>query len=279
MHLSRLAVLALFGPILLSYTQSLHLNGNFDHPHAHDRNRATKRDILGNIFSPQQPPASAPSPAPASAVPPTSEVPAALPQPQQQPSSTSSTDIPSIDPSKTNGIAPVPSLIGEVPNPPTQSNITGSPVSAPVATSTSSSTSPTLPKKKQPAGSNAGTNQDPSSTDGSTDDPDASASNDPAAGSANKSHTGPTDQKQRPLSPGVIVLIVIIILAVLTAVLFSCYKIRQSRRRRRESWSEDFLKNHAGSVGYTAGGGYGMVIGHKEKPDLWRKNLDLFHRE
>ncbi|KAF9429901.1 hypothetical protein BGZ76_001065 [Entomortierella beljakovae] len=59
----------------------------------------------------------------------------------------------------------------------------------------------------------------------------------------------------------------------LAPIIFSCYKIRQSRRRRHESWTENILKNHTGGVGYTEGGGYGMYVGNggygKDRPDIW----------
>ncbi|KAI8600777.1 hypothetical protein EDD21DRAFT_404961 [Dissophora ornata] len=53
------------------------------------------------------------------------------------------------------------------------------------------------------------------------------------------------------LSGGLIAMIVIVLLGIATAVLVSCYKIRQTnqRRKRRESWDEDILKNHISSVG------------------------------
>ncbi|CAO3567833.1 unnamed protein product [Mortierella alpina] len=143
------------------------------------------------------------------------------------------------------GLEPLPSLVGEVLNP-----LGGG----------SSSTTPPPAKKK--------TTTDPADGTGGASTPSEGASSDTK---------GNTDEA---LSPGLIVLLVIVLMAVVAAVLFSCYKVRQSKRRRHQSWDEDILKNHAGSVGYSEGGGYGMYVGgSKEKPDLWRKNLDLFHRE
>ncbi|KAF9960874.1 hypothetical protein BGZ72_005544 [Mortierella alpina] len=159
------------------------------------------------------------------------------------PPSTSSAAPGSPDAAKT-GTGPLPSLVGEVLHP-----IGGG----------SSSTTPPGPTKKKPATDTA---------DGGAANPNEGASGDTKGNS------------DEALSPGLIVLLVIVLVAVLAAVLFSCYKVRQSRRRRHQSWDEDILKNHAGSVGYSEGGGYGMYVGGgKEKPDLWRKNLDLFHRE
>ncbi|KAF9278856.1 hypothetical protein BGZ68_008312 [Mortierella alpina] len=143
------------------------------------------------------------------------------------------------------GSGPLPSLVGEVLNP-----LGGGSPSTPPA--------PTKKKTATDAADGAGEASNPS--EGASGD--------------TKGHN------DEALSPGLIVLLVIVLVAVLAAVLFSCYKVRQSRRRRHQSWDEDILKNHAGSVGYSEGGGYGMYVGGgKEKPDLWRKNLDLFHRE
>ncbi|KAF9574175.1 hypothetical protein EC968_007270 [Mortierella alpina] len=159
------------------------------------------------------------------------------------PPSTSSAAPVSPDTAKT-GSGPLPSLVGEVLNP-----LGGA----------SSSTTP--PTKKKPT------------TDAADGTGGAAA---PSEGVS--SDTKGTDNEA--LSPGLIVLLIIVLMAVVAAVSFSCYKVRQSRRRRHQSWDEDILRNHAGSVGYSEGGGYGMYVGGgKEKPDLWRKNLDLFHRE
>ncbi|KAF9425227.1 hypothetical protein BGZ94_007726 [Podila epigama] len=103
-----------------------------------------------------------------------------------------------------------------------------------------------------------------------------------AAGPPPPTDTSLEENSMRPsqnsISPGLIAFIVVVLLSLLIAVMFSCYKIRQARHRRHRNLDEDILKNHAGSVGYSEGsGGYGMYIG-KESPDLWRKNLDLFHR-
>ncbi|KAF9212033.1 hypothetical protein CPC16_008759 [Podila verticillata] len=82
--------------------------------------------------------------------------------------------------------------------------------------------------------------------------------------------------EQTSLSPGLIAVVSVVFVALLVAILFSCHKIRQSRQRRHRNLDEDILKHHAGSVGYSEGGGYGMYVG--KESDLWRKNLDLFHR-
>ncbi|KAG0026452.1 hypothetical protein BGZ81_006344 [Podila clonocystis] len=54
---------------------------------------------------------------------------------------------------------------------------------------------------------------------------------------------------QAPLSPGLIAVLIVVFVSLLVAILFSCYKIRQSRQRRHRNLDEDILKNHAGSVG------------------------------
>jgi hypothetical protein len=121
----------------------------------------------------------------------------------------------------------------------------------------------------------------PGTANGSTnggDDGGVDPSN-PQTSQANGDNSGANNSA---LSPGLIALLVVILLAILAGVLLSCHRIRQSRRRRRQSWDEDILKNHAGSVGYSETGGYGMYVGSgsgMDRPDLWRKNLDLFHRE
>ncbi|KAF9324858.1 hypothetical protein BG006_000164 [Podila minutissima] len=108
------------------------------------------------------------------------------------------------------------------------------------------------------------------------------AAGDDTTGAGAPSPTGPAQEtnapEQTPLSPGLIAVVTVVFVSLLVAIFFSCYKIRQSRQRRHRNLDEDILKNHAGSVGYSGGGGYGMYVGHKESPDLWRKNLDLFHR-
>ncbi|KAG0358049.1 hypothetical protein BG005_002799 [Podila minutissima] len=105
---------------------------------------------------------------------------------------------------------------------------------------------------------------------------------DDTTGAGAPNPTGPAQEtnapEQTPLSPGLITVVIVVFVSLLVAILFSCYKIRQARQRRHRNLDEDILKNHAGSVGYSEGGGYGMYVGHKESPDLWRKNLDLFHR-
>lgn len=154
---------------------------------------------------------------------------------------------------------PLPGLVSQVLNPPPiLGNISGAP-------------SPTTSPKKRPSSSAGG-----SGTDDNNDDGNPATSNKSGKNSDDDTNTGGGGA----LSPGLIALLVIILLAVLAGVIFSCYRVRQSRRRRHRSWDEDILKNHAGSVGYSeSGGGYGMYVGGKGKPDLWRKNLDLFHRE
>lgn len=50
----------------------------------------------------------------------------------------------------------------------------------------------------------------------------------------------------------------------MAAILASCYRIRQSRVRRKERedcWDENILKNHVGAVGYNNGGTSGSISG------------------
>ncbi|KAG0277175.1 hypothetical protein BGZ95_006367 [Linnemannia exigua] len=204
--------------------------------------------------------------------PPAPATPAGPPSPTTPGNSNGGTVDPNQPPNST-ATGPLPGLISQVLNPPPiLGNMGGTP--------SSTATSPTNPKKHPSVPNNDsgvdgnGNPISPSQTSHSKGDNDSGTD-----GSA--------------LSPGLITLLVIIVLAILAAVLFSCYRVRQSRRRRHQSWDEDILKNHAGSVGYSeSGGGYGMYVGGsgsnvsagagsggKERPDLWRKNLDLFHRE
>ncbi|KAF9916751.1 hypothetical protein BX616_002929 [Lobosporangium transversale] len=92
------------------------------------------------------------------------------------------------------------------------------------------------------------------------------------------------DQSQQikvALSSGLIVFVIIVAIGVILAVAFSCYRIQQSRCLRHQSWGEDFLKDHAGSVGYSESAGYGMYIssnGNKGKSNFWRKTLGMLRR-
>ncbi|KAG0206774.1 hypothetical protein BGX28_001847 [Mortierella sp. GBA30] len=65
------------------------------------------------------------------------------------------------------------------------------------------------------------------------------------------------------LSGGLIAMIIIVILAIMAAVIFSCYKIRQSRnfRRRRETWDEDILRNHIGDYATSHPSAAASVVG------------------
>ncbi|KAG0340264.1 hypothetical protein BG004_006482 [Podila humilis] len=110
---------------------------------------------------------------------------------------------------------------------------------------------------------------------GEADTTGAGAPSPTAPGSKHESNKNGSDA---PLSPGLIAVLSIVFIALLVAILFSCHRIRQSRQRRHRNLDDEILKHHhAGSVGYSEGSGYGMYVG-KESPDLWRKNLDLFHR-
>ncbi|KAG9069916.1 hypothetical protein KI688_009241 [Linnemannia hyalina] len=210
--------------------------------------RNNKRDLLGNIFphgSSSAPPAATPAGSPSPTVPTAPGT-----------GGTGGTQ------SNSTATGPLPGLISQVLDPPVLGNIGGVPSS-------------TTPTKKLPSGGSGANDDSTPDDDGNPATPNQSSNAKSGKGNNPNSNGG-------PLSPGLIVLLVVILLAILAGVLFSCYRIRQSRRRRHQSWDEDILKNHAGSVGYSeSGGGYGMYVGNggKERPDLWRKNLDLFHRE
>ncbi|KAG0082451.1 hypothetical protein BGZ93_010264 [Podila epicladia] len=166
------------------------------------------------------------------------------PQPAQPPTAPAS---PTGDNAAKPGVAgPIPSLLSDVLSPPGVGGTPAGPTGSAV-----------LPKKPHPAG-------------------------DDTTGAGAPGPTGPAQETNAPeqtfLSPGLIAVIIVVFMSLLVAILFSCFKIRQARQRRHRNLDEDILKNHAGSVGYSEGGGYGMYVGHKESPDLWRKNLDLFHR-
>ncbi|KAG0328654.1 hypothetical protein BGZ99_004924 [Dissophora globulifera] len=284
MRFSHVSFLTVLGTVLLLGTLSLPTDAN-ESPSK--RNTLKKRDLLGSLLpfggQPTSSPPSSASPGPLVASPsvPTSPAPVPVGQQPSTPSSGSTSD-----PSKTGGnTAPPPSLIGDILNTPLVSNTDGS--NAPASNTTPASapgggnngSGGTSPKKK-PTGSSSGTQDTDASPDAGSDNPGVNPSPQTTVTDKAKSTSG----DDQGLSPGLITLLIVVIAAVLAAVLFSCYKIRQAKQRRRQSWNEDILKNHSGSVGYSSeGGGYGMYVGgtsgSKERPDLWRKNLDLFHRE
>ncbi|KAF9906414.1 hypothetical protein EC991_000661 [Linnemannia zychae] len=252
-RLSRHPTTTLLNPLLIfiltiTLTCSTYTNANAN---------GSKRDLLGNLLplggSPSSPPSAA--------------TPAGPPAP--------TTPGGAADGSKPNSTTTgaLPGLISHVLNPPP---ILGSIGSAPL--STTGAVNPKMhPSAPAPA---PGAAKDPANGDDEDGD-ESPASPSQTLHSKDGNNSGADGSA---LSPGLIALLVVVLLAVLAGVLFSCYRVRQSRRRRHQSWNEDILKNHAGSVGYSeTGGGYGMYVGSggssKERPDLWRKNLDLFHRE
>ncbi|KAF9972571.1 hypothetical protein BGZ73_004299 [Actinomortierella ambigua] len=222
-----------------------------------------RRDLLGNILplnpkSPDTPAAGEPA---ASSPPPSSSPPAggggggsaaSVPPPPVSP-----TD-PNHPKAVNSGVLPglLNGVLGNPPPPGTTSGA-GSPQAAPTGVG------------KQPVPATKDTNGDgiPDNQQSGSSQDDTSASND-TAGSSNGGD----------LSPGVIALIVLFTLAILGALGYSCYRICDARRRRRTRRfdDEDILRNHAGSVGYSAGGGYGVYM-EKERNDLWG-NLDIFNR-
>ncbi|KAF8981271.1 hypothetical protein BGZ46_003044, partial [Entomortierella lignicola] len=252
MRTSRLLFLTLLGASFISTTVALHVNHNDPLTNIKNNNKFNnkRRDILGGLLPPAQP---QPSPQPS-------------PQPASHHASAATTSL-SSDPTKSgNGqAAAVPSLIGGILDP---STTTGPNSVTKTTLPTSPSSQPGLtPKKKPNAG---GTSSDNSADDGNTSDQNSGNSTNTSNRSESDSNSG--------LAPGLVALLVIILVAISGAVIFSCYKIRQVQRRRRESWNEDILKNHAGSVGYSEGAGYGMYVGGGgggfSRPDLYRKNLD-----
>jgi len=94
-------------------------------------------------------------------------------------------------------------------------------------------------------------------------------------------------KQQQGISSGMIAAVVLAVLAVIGAVLFSCYRVRQAKRRRESNFDDDILKHVPGGNNTTyAESGYGLyhgnaagVIGNNAENDPWRKNLDVYHRE
>ncbi|KAG0033044.1 hypothetical protein BGZ81_009486 [Podila clonocystis] len=174
-------------------------------------------------------------------------------------------------------------------NPPTT---TDAPDLPPATSQPSSSPAPSAPPKRKPPTTNTkvGGGQNTQTDDNSNDDPTASPTPSSSSSGGGRVADPKTDHKvkEQGISPGMIAVVVLVVLAVIAAVLFSCYRVQQSKRRRHQSgFDADILKNHvpANSAAFAESGGYGLhhgnaagVIGNKEN-DPWRKNLDVYHRE
>ncbi|GJJ68444.1 hypothetical protein EMPS_00790 [Entomortierella parvispora] len=347
----------------------------------HDRSPSLsldKRDLLGSLIGgPQSAPVSSSPPSsgqsssgggsgngPSSSPPP---IISSNPTPDQTQSPPTSSPPSSSSPSS----SPPKSPAGSPPDPGnsddagpgskgTPSSDAGSPSAA--STPTKKKTQPASPSGQSAASSDQASNQQ------GQDDASAtsfSATNDPALGDNGSKPLNGTngstsrtaqDANGQGLTPALVALLVTILLAITTAVLLSCYKIRQARmrtNRRRQrglsatsgisnlvvspdletlSWHENLLKSSGGNGGHhtrnqslqshashpnslhhhhplhhqlhhpyvgnvayeapptppmtaahivgTRGGGSpgrGSLGGGRE--DLWRKNLDAFHRE
>ncbi|KAG0071480.1 hypothetical protein BGZ89_010494 [Linnemannia elongata] len=241
-----------------------------------------RRGLLGEII-PISNNGDPSSPAPAPAAPAPAPAPAPVPAPANPPS----TPAPSSPP-------PAPAPEEKVPEPATSSpqKAPGGPglveqllggASEPdppkqESSSSSSSTSSTPPpatsadhkrKPTQAAGTTTGgigssrTDDDASSSSTmTTSGLNGNQDQDPATATGGVNKNAATTPKEG-LSSGIIAMIIIVVLGVLATILLSCYRIRQSRVRRKERedcWDENILKNHVGTVGYN-GGANGSISG------------------
>ncbi|KAI1320962.1 hypothetical protein EDD11_009285 [Mortierella claussenii] len=122
----------------------------------------------------------------------------------------------------------------------------------------SSSGSKGIGDSQAPSSSSDSTSRDSSGhlfSNGSGDGSNPGGNTSTSSDSNSVSDTDATNSKKSSttIAPGLIVMIVVVLLTIVVAVLFSCYKIRQTnnRRKKRESWDEDILKNHiGGGAGY-----------------------------
>ncbi|KAI9234832.1 MAG: hypothetical protein BYD32DRAFT_464017 [Podila humilis] len=239
-----------------------------------------RRDLLGGLIpvAPGPPNApSTPSPAPVT----TSDTP---PAPKPSP--------PAVDPPKQPTPAPPPP-----PPPPPPATTTDEPV-PPTSSQPPSNPAPSNPPKKKPptgptntkgnGNGNGNGGQTPQTDDSNNNNDDTTASPTPASNNSGGMTDPKTGQvKQQGISSGMIAVVVLAVLAVIGAVLFSCYRVRQAKRRRESNFDEDILKHVPGgnNTTYTESG-YGLyhgnaagVIGNNMENDPWRKNLDVYHRE
>ncbi|OAQ33235.1 hypothetical protein K457DRAFT_15799 [Linnemannia elongata AG-77] len=106
-----------------------------------------------------------------------------------------------------------------------------------------------------------------------------------ATGGVNGNNKNAAINPKEGLSSGIIAMIIIVVLGVLATILLSCYRIRQSRVRRKERedcWDENILKNHVGTVGYNGGAngsisggsnGVGSIDIKSEAARIWRVKI------
>ncbi|KAF9144328.1 hypothetical protein BGX30_013162 [Mortierella sp. GBA39] len=243
-----------------------------------------KRDLLGELIpvgkngdpsSPAPAPA-APAPAPASAPtnPPSTPAPSSPPpapapekkdpEPASEPATSS--------PQKTQG---GPGLVEQLlggdsePDPPKQESLSSS--SSPPATSAEHKKKPTQAAGTTTGGSGSSRTDDDSSSSSkggntmTTSGPNGDQDQDPATATSgvNSNNKDAATTPKEGLSSGIVAMIIIIVLGVLAAIFLSCYRIRQSRVRRKERedcWDENILKNHVGTIGYN-GGTNGSISG------------------
>ncbi|KAG0231325.1 hypothetical protein BGW42_000311 [Actinomortierella wolfii] len=217
-----------------------------------------RRELLGGILplnpkSPEASEAGAAPPAPAPASPAVSAPPAgaAVPPPSSP-----------ADPNnvKTANSGVLPGLLNSV-------------LSPPQASGTANSTTTSVPTAvHKPAATDA-------NGDGIPDRQQQGNTHSSSSPNPKQSDNDHSSNTNNSVPAGVIALIVLFGLAVVGALLYSCYRIRQARHRRRTRRfdDEDILRGHGSAVGYSDGGGYGVYI-EKERNNIWSRNLDIFHR-
>ncbi|KAF9941233.1 hypothetical protein BGZ65_004478 [Modicella reniformis] len=137
------------------------------------------------------------------------------------------------------------SLYGTSSSPSSSSSTTSSP------SSTSSSSSNEEAAKKKPTD---GTNGTKPSSDGTGKKGNGGSTVSALGETRDSTTTSGNNETQLgagkgALSGGVIAMIIAVFWAIVLAIGFSCYRIRQSmlRRKRRESWDEEIHKNHLGA--------------------------------
>ncbi|KAK3835323.1 MAG: hypothetical protein JOS17DRAFT_736852 [Linnemannia elongata] len=247
-----------------------------------------KRDLLGELIptakngDPSSPasapeaPAPAPAPAAAPAIPPSAPAPSSpppAPAPEKKDPAPASDPAPSSPQKTQGGPGLVEQLLGgdSEPDPPKQESTSSSPQStsstSPPATSADRKKKPTQAAGITTGGSGSSRTDDDSSpnggnamtTSGLNGDQDPATATSGANGNNKNAATTPKEG----LSSGIVAMIVLVVLGLLAAILLSCYRIRQSRVRRKEReecWDENILKNHVGTVGYN-GGTNGSISG------------------
>ncbi|KAG0255112.1 hypothetical protein DFQ27_006428 [Actinomortierella ambigua] len=249
------------------------------HPPVMDGSAVQRRDLLGGLLplNPKSPDS------------PAAGEPASSPPPASQSSSSSTTTSTSSAPGGGGSAAsmPPPPASPADPNHPKAANsgvlpgllngvLGGSQPTGTTNDQASPQTAPAGVNKAIPTSAPARDNNGDGVPDNQLPGPASSSNNNPSSNSSVNSNGSSSSSGE--LSPGVIALIVLFTLAILGAFSYSCYRICDARRRRRTRRfdDEDILRNHAGAVGYSAGGGYGVYM-EKGRNDVW-KNLDIFNR-